>query len=133
DKPLTPGMEDYLALAARLVAPRTPLLVLMHGLSGSGKTSISSRLLEHLPAVRVRSDVERKRLLGLDRGARTDSPVGGGAYTSDVSSRTDSHLRDVAAPALDHGFAVIVHAALLHAAPREPFASLAPDRRTLFR
>src|SRR5690606_8580691 len=84
----TPNMEDYIALAAGLATPRAPLLVLMHGLSGSGKTSISSRLLEHLPAVRVRSDIERKRLLGLDRGARTESPVGGGAYAGDVSRRT---------------------------------------------
>src|SRR5690606_14274354 len=128
-----PRMAAYLALAAQLAAPRTPLLVLMHGLSGSGKTSISSRLLEHLPAVRIRSDVERKRLLGLDRTARTDSPVGGGAYTSDVGSRTYAHLREVAATALEHGFDVIVDAAFLEAAQRAPFAALARDRRARFR
>lgn len=124
----TPGMPDYVALAARLAAPRPPLLVLMHGLSGSGKTSISSRLLEHLPAVRVRSDVERKRLLGLDSDSRTDSPVGGGAYTSDVSQRTYARLHAVAAVALEHGFDVVVDAAFLMTAQRAPFAALAQER-----
>lgn len=128
-----PGLTDYLALAARLAAPRTPLLVLMHGLSGSGKTSISSRLFEHLPAVRVRSDIERKRLLGLDRDARTDSPVGGGAYTSDSSRRTYAHLQAVAANALEHGFDVIVDAAFLMSQQRAPFAALARDRGARFR
>src|SRR5690606_466758 len=129
----TPDTAAYVALAARLAEPRTPLLVLMHGLSGSGKTSISSRLLEHLPAVRVRSDIERKRLLGLDRGARTDSPVGGGAYTSDSSSRTYTQLHTIAATALEHGFDVVVDAAFLMAEQRAPFAALARDRGARFR
>ena len=36
----------------------------MHGLSGSGKSYISERLCEDLSAIRIRSDIERKRAFG---------------------------------------------------------------------
>jgi len=56
----------YLDAARDIVAPRTPLLVITHGLSGSGKTHVTQSLIGALRAVRVRSDLERKRLHGLD-------------------------------------------------------------------
>ena len=40
----------------------TPKLVLCWGLSGSGKSTVALGLLQPLGAVRIRSDVERKRL-----------------------------------------------------------------------
>ena len=36
----------------------------MHGLSGSGKSYISEKLCEEMFAIRIRSDIERKRLFG---------------------------------------------------------------------
>jgi len=48
----------------------------MHGLSGSGKSTIALAMLERLGAVRVRSDVERKRLHGLAAQARTRGAPG---------------------------------------------------------
>ncbi|MBK9326972.1 MAG: AAA family ATPase [Hydrogenophilales bacterium] len=51
-----PGLPE---LADRLAHDRRPPLILMHGVSGSGKTWHSQRLLERLGAVRLRSDVER--------------------------------------------------------------------------
>ena len=53
----------------------------MHGLSGSGKTTLSDRLLPLIPALRVRSDVERKRLFGLAEAQSSESGVGTGIYT----------------------------------------------------
>ena len=52
-----------------------PALIVHYGLSGSGKTTASQVILEHLGALRVRSDVERKRLHGLAASARTGSGV----------------------------------------------------------
>ena len=52
-------------LACGLAVAGVPALVLMHGLSGSGKTTVSQQVVERFGAVRVRSDVERKRLHGM--------------------------------------------------------------------
>src|SRR5690606_25487982 len=56
---------DYLALADRLSRRREPRLLITHGLSGSGKSHVAAQLLERAGALRLRSDVERKRLFGL--------------------------------------------------------------------
>ena len=47
----------------------------MHGFSGSGKTQISTALVDNLGAIRLRSDVERKRLF--DAAASKPSGLNG--------------------------------------------------------
>lgn len=67
--------DRYLAVAPDLTTRRRPLLAITRGLSGSGKTTIGDALIARLPALRVRSDLERKRLHGLaarDRSVRDD-------------------------------------------------------------
>ncbi|WP_207063281.1 bifunctional aminoglycoside phosphotransferase/ATP-binding protein [Motiliproteus sp. SC1-56] len=110
----------YAALAAMYAAPRPPRLVLMHGVSGSGKSWLSSRLLEHSPLgfVRLRSDVERKRLCG-------DAP--GGLYSADSTRRTYTRLLELARMLLQAGRAVIVDATFLKHAQRRPFLQLAEE------
>ena len=58
----------HLALANGARPPRRSALMVMHGLSGSGKSTLSQALVEALGAIRLRSDVERKRLHGLAAG-----------------------------------------------------------------
>jgi aminoglycoside phosphotransferase family enzyme/predicted kinase len=115
----------YLELAGELCEPRVPLLVINHGFSGSGKTHVTGELVMCLPALRVRSDLERKRLLGFTADARTASPVGGGSYDERSSERTYERLAAVAGTALAHGFDLIVDAAFLRRAERELFRRLA--------
>ena len=38
-------------------------LIIMNGLSGSGKSYLSLKLARNIPAIHVRSDIERKRIL----------------------------------------------------------------------
>jgi predicted kinase len=60
--------SGYLALAESIATPPPPRLTITFGLSGSGKTTQSSALLRSSPGattLRLRSDVERKRLHGL--------------------------------------------------------------------
>ena len=68
------AMRRYRALARVLIRQRRPLLVAMTGYSGSGKSWLSKRLIAGLSAIRLRSDLERKRLAGL--GPAADSASG---------------------------------------------------------
>jgi aminoglycoside phosphotransferase family enzyme/predicted kinase len=118
-------LAPYLAVARGLIAPRTPLLLITHGLSGSGKTHVSEALIPELHAVRTRSDLERKRLLGLAADARTASAVGAGIYDSATTQRTYARLAEIAATALRNGFDAIVDATFLLRAERDSFRRLA--------
>jgi hypothetical protein len=117
--------RDYLDLAERFGKAPAPFLVLMHGPSGSGKSWVSQHLLENLGLIRLRSDVERKRLAGLDALARSHSAPGDGLYTPAMSERTYRHLLDTAAALLGFGLPVVVDATFLDAAARQPFLLLA--------
>ena len=116
---------DYLALAGSLAATARPGIVLMHGLSGSGKTTIAQAMLERIGAVRVRSDVERKRLHGLAARARTHAEPYGGIYAPESTRLTYERLEEVARDVVEPGYSVVVDAAFLWRAERERFRSLA--------
>jgi uncharacterized protein len=114
----------YLELALRLAQPPAPALVLMQGVSGSGKTVVSQQLLEGLPGVRLRSDVERKRLFGLPPLGDSRS-IPGGIYTLEAGVRTREHLLEQSTLLLQQGFKVIVDATFIAPDWRGPFAGLA--------
>ena len=118
-------LEQYLALAESMAKQAPPFLIVMTGLSGSGKTVIAGSLAESLGAVRVRSDVERKRLYGLDAQARTRAGVGTGLYASEVSAKTYARLAELARALLPAGFPVIVDAAFLRRSDRDTLRSVA--------
>jgi hypothetical protein len=88
--------ERYLETAIDLAARKTPLLVITHGLSGSGKTTVTDELVSRLPAIRARSDLERKRLHGLAATARSGSGLGTGLYAAAASERTYAALAEIA-------------------------------------
>jgi len=128
DARLQEAEAGYVALAAELSGAR-PMLVITHGFSGSGKSRGAARLLRRIGAVRVRSDVERKRLAGLserDRGA-AGVPPGAGLYAAGASRQTYDRLASVAREALAGGFPVIVDAAFLHRPVRDRFHELARE------
>jgi hypothetical protein len=119
-----PPRPDYLALARRLTAPRRPWLAITHGLSGSGKSVLTQSLLEATGALRLRSDVERKRLHGLPALARSGQ-VPGGIYGSGANTATYGRLHDVAAAVLQAGWPVILDAAFLRREERLQMRALA--------
>jgi predicted kinase len=88
-------------------------------LSGSGKTTFSQGLLEHLGAICLRSDVERKRLAGLDALTRTGTGVEEGIYSRDFSRRTYGHLAYLAERLLHAGWTVLVDATFIARWQRE--------------
>lgn len=121
-------VRAYLELAGEFTRPARPFLLITHGLSGSGKSWYSGRLLEALDAVRLRSDVERKRLHGLPPLADSGSAPGAGLYTAAATERTYRRLAELADAVLAAGWPVLVDATFLEAERRAAFRRLAEGR-----
>ncbi len=125
--------RDYFALAEKLLAVTEPRLVAVGGLSGTGKSLLARALSPAIPplpgAVWLRSDLERKALLG---AAETDR-LPATAYGPDVTARVYAALADKARRVLAAGHSAIVdavfaqrdeRAAIAQAAERTPFHGL---------
>ncbi len=113
----------YLASAESYTATPGAALVITHGLSGSGKTHASGILVEQLGMVRIRSDVERKRL----HGAR-----GSDIYSPAATERTYGRLLELARELLQAGWPVLVDATFLQRERRDGFRRLADNQGVPF-
>jgi uncharacterized protein len=125
--------RQYLAFAARRARTAAPAILIMHGLSGSGKSTFAGLLVERLEAVRLRSDVERKRLHALDPGFRSASPLAGGLYDPESTRLTYARLAELTRQVVQAGYPAIVDAAFLEFGQRRPFQALAAELGVPFR
>lgn len=119
--------QRYCEMAKRQATARTPVLVIMSGLSGSGKTWVSGQLMAALPAIRIRSDLERKRIFGLSETEGSASRIGSGIYNDDANRIVYQCLYDSARIILGAGHNVILDAAFLKSADRATATSIAAD------
>jgi predicted kinase len=102
-----------------------PMLIINHGLSGSGKTTYSSKILEQLKAIRARSDIERKRLFDLAPNQSSGSKLDQGIYTQDATKETYQRLALLAETIIKAGYTTIVDATFLKHGQRKAFQDLA--------
>jgi predicted kinase len=103
----------------------------MHGPSGSGKSWLSEHLIAPLAAVRIRSDVERKRIAGMSSNRAADA-FGQGLYSPEMTGRTYARLLECAANSLKGGITIIVDAAFLTRSDRRSFRELAAQEGSGF-
>jgi uncharacterized protein len=115
------SFEHYLALAERLRGQGASLLAAMTGLSGSGKSTAASCLAERVGGIRIRSDVERKRLFGLASSMASDGSI----YSADANEKTYARLEQCAGSGLAARVPVIIDAACLRRSERLRFRDLA--------
>jgi uncharacterized protein len=119
DAPWTP----YLELAANTARGGAPLLLLCHGLSGSGKSAASRALAEQTGAIRISSDIERKRARPFAPPDLATLPAS--AYTPASIAAHYDRLAGLAADVLGAGYTALVDATFLKAAHRARFVALA--------
>ncbi|MDT8453394.1 MAG: AAA family ATPase [Gammaproteobacteria bacterium] len=122
--------ELYLRLAGSYTQPASPKLIIMRGMSASGKSTVSQQLLDTMGLIRIRSDVERKRLFAVPLSESTltkqePDKIDAGIYSPQATQQTYAKLAELASQVIAAGYSVIVDAAFLKKEQREPFQHLA--------
>jgi hypothetical protein len=125
-------LAERLATAVRFTNAASPALVIMHGVTASGKSWLSERLVSAIHALRIRSDRERKRLEGIAPFAKRIFGVGEGAYAAAPTQATYERLLEIADWALEGNCNVVIDATFLDPAYRDMFRRLALRRQCAF-
>lgn len=124
--------RSYLDLARNCLARPSPALIITHGLPGSGKSTFAQAALERRGAIRIRSDVERKRLHGLGALESSRARFGDNLYSTEATQCTYARLHDLARELMGYGYPVIVDAAFLKESERARFRELAKEMNVPF-
>lgn len=116
----------YLELAETFAKQDSPpTLFITRGVAGCGKSYISAALAESMGAVVIRSDVERKRLYGVDALATSEDSMK--LYSDEANEKTYHRLVYLAERVLSAGYSAIIDATNIQAAHRYKSAELAKN------
>lgn len=118
-------LKHHLAVAIRWIRQPPPIVVGMHGFSGSGKTWLSTQLMGELPAVRVRTDIIRKQRSAQAEFTSGPSQPDRGAYTARARADVYASMMDIVGGLIDAGFNVIADASFLLRENRRTLEALA--------
>ena len=124
--------RQYLQLALRYTARPRAVMVIMRGLSGSGKSTVARDLCEQTGMIQLRSDVERKRQAGLAATATSHSGIDNGLYSSDKTTETYRQLGILAKSVLEAGYSALIDATFLKREHRDHFRAQAAASGTAF-
>ncbi len=120
--------DKYVEIAERCAALPNRLLLTMFGLSGTGKSTVAMRLVERLGMIRIRSDVERKRLFGFEAHHHSTEKQASNLYSGDATERTYTKLGALCTAVLDAGYSVVVDATNLKQWQRQCFQDIGDSR-----
>lgn len=121
------NFKHYINLAEAYTKSGMVFLAITHGVSGTGKSTKSLLIAESLNAIRIRADVERKRLFGLAPDQKSHSELNLKIYSKTASDDTFTRLREIAAKLIAWRYPVIVDATFLSCNRRNYFSSLATE------
>ncbi|MDB9525650.1 AAA family ATPase [Oscillatoria sp. CS-180] len=96
----------YYTLAWSYTQPRTGRLLIMSGLSGSGKSTVARELSRKLGAIHIRSDAVRKHLAGIPPQQRGDDSL----YTPEMMQKTYERLIRLGTLLAQQGYTVVLDA-----------------------
>ena len=125
-------IANYLQLALTYTQHIKPFIIITHGMSASGKSTITQSLLEKIGAIRIRADVERKRLFNINPEQNSSSNIQQGIYSKQATDQTYQKLLDLTECVIDAGYPVIVDATFSTLKQRTLFKKFAEQKNVHF-
>ncbi|MFT5706335.1 MAG: aminoglycoside phosphotransferase family enzyme/predicted kinase [Oceanospirillaceae bacterium] len=111
----------YLKLTQSYQKKPAARLIIMHGLSGSGKSHLSHKIIESIDAIRIRSETERNRLHKelQKKGKNID------LHSPEINARLSQHLITLTEQLLKQGYTVLVDGTFLKQHFRQKYLAIA--------
>jgi uncharacterized protein len=106
----------YYRLSSEYTKPKQGKIVLMSGLSGSGKSTVASKLARESGAIQIRSDAVRKHLGGVALDEKGNQSL----YSSEMTEKTYDRLLTLGTTLASQGYTVILDAKYDRQALRAP-------------
>lgn len=123
-KALTKEMTNFISLAVAYCEAQQPQLTITFGPSGCGKSHFTDELLLKQRAFRLRSDVLRKQMAGLDPFQNAPEAMRAKLYAEDFTKQVYNALAQQAKQLLQANVPVIVDATFLKSWQRDMFLAL---------
>ncbi len=101
--------RGYFDLAHRYTREK-PLIVIMSGLVGTGKSTVAEALSRSFGFAVLSSDIIRKQLAGISATEHRFEPFGGGIYSKDFNRKTYDEMFSLAKELVTQGQSVILDA-----------------------
>lgn len=116
---------NFINLAEFYTHPKKPCLIIMHGLAGSGKSTIAKNIAAECAAIQISSDIIRKQLFNIPLYENSNSTPYGGIYTPQSTAQTYNKLLALAKIVITAGFTAVIDATFLLQGQRLMFYNLA--------
>jgi uncharacterized protein len=98
--------SDYYRQAYQYTQSQAGSLILMSGLSGSGKSTVASKIAREKGAIQIRSDAVRKHLAGIPVDESGEDAI----YSDEMTEKTYDRLLELGITLAKEGFSVILDA-----------------------
>jgi uncharacterized protein len=118
-------VQLYARLSLRHLEQGAVRLILVGGLPGTGKSTVSGYLADRFGLVLLSSDRMRKELAGLDPSAAAGTEYRAGLYTPEMTERVYRELLDRAGSSLSRGESVVLDASWTRESDRRHARDLA--------
>jgi len=118
--------NHYLRLTQSYQERTDPKIYLMHGLSGSGKSYLSHKMLETINAIRIRSETERQRIYKdlQKKGKKLQ------LHSPEVNARLSQHLLMLTEQIIKLGYTIIIDGTFLKPHFRHKYVELAEKHQS---
>jgi hypothetical protein len=103
---ISQNAAQYYRLAWQMTQAQQGQIILMAGLSGSGKTTAARQLAPQVKGIHIRSDAVRKHLGGIPLEQRGDDQL----YTAEMTQKTYGRLLELGVTLASQGYTVILDA-----------------------
>ena len=116
----------YFSLATKLIHERTdPILILICGLSGTGKSTIGSQLCARIGAAYLSSDIVRKKIAGITLHDKISKQQRNQIYTTEMTQQTYTKMREKAEEYIQRGYSVVLDATHINILDRKKALDIA--------